>query len=168
MNLYLVRNTDAAPVGEEGVERDEDRPLSGPGREQLATLADGLRRLGVAPRLVLAAPLRRCAETAEELGRRLGVPAEDVRTLEQLAPDYASKKLAKHLITADVTDLLLVGRASDLARHAAWLIGDKNVRVRLAKGGVAHLVCDGAPQKGGADLVDLLTPEWLATLAASR
>ena len=41
MRLYVIRHAEAVPQGQDGIDRDEDRPLTAAGQEQS-------RRLGLA------------------------------------------------------------------------------------------------------------------------
>jgi phosphohistidine phosphatase len=162
MNLYLLRHANALNIGEQGVQTDEDRPLSGEGRERVALLAGALQRLGLSFDCVLSSPLRRSMETAEELLRQLGLTGTAVTPCDRLGPAEPCRKLGKGLLTVESENVLLVGHEPDLSRHAAWLIGSKKAHLEFAKGGMALIRCDGAPQKGAGTLVWLITPKWLA------
>jgi phosphohistidine phosphatase len=163
MKLYLVRHGAAVPLGEEAATADEDRPLSAKGLEQVRLLASGLQRVGVTPDAIVASPLRRAVQTAEELRRVLGAPKQEIDQCQELAPRRSTRKLAKYILKLDGAHLLLVGHEPDLSQHTAWLIGSKQVRLHIAKGGVACVACDAPPRKGAGMLLWLLTPEWLAT-----
>jgi phosphohistidine phosphatase len=167
MNLYLVRHADARPAGEQGITVDEDRPLSEDGLRQARALGQALKRLGITLNHILTSPLRRAVDTAGELARGLQLPPEAVQSCNQLSPDQSSKKLAKELLKVEGENLLLVGHEPDLGQHTAWLMGSKKARVELAKGAVACVECDGAPQKGAGALRWLLTPKVLTALSSS-
>jgi phosphohistidine phosphatase len=162
MNLYLVRHGDATPVEGQDAAADEERPLSAKGFEQARSLASGLQRLGVALDAIVTSPLRRAAQTAEELRRLLGTPRREVEQIDELAPGQSSKKLAKQLLKLEGEHILVVGHEPDLGEHTAWLMGSKQARLKFAKGGIACVACDAAPQKGAGTLLWLLTPQWLA------
>jgi phosphohistidine phosphatase len=168
MNLYLLRHANALAVGEQGVQTDEDRPLSEEGLQRVALLAGALKRLGLTFDQALASPLRRSMQTAEELVRQMGKPQPDVTACGQMAPGTPSKKLAKHLLGSDAKEILLVGHEPELSKHTAWLIGSKDARLEFAKGGIACVRCDGVPQKGGGTLAWLLTPKWLTALTGTE
>jgi phosphohistidine phosphatase len=165
MNLYLVRHADALPLGEQGVTEDEDRPLSEEGLRQARLVGQALKRLGISLDAILTSPLKRAVQTAEELARVLQVPTGAVENCDQLGPNQASKKLAKHLLKLEAQNLALVGHEPDLGQHTAWLIGSKKARLEFAKGAIAFVECDAAPQKGAGALRWLLTPKGLAALA---
>ncbi len=162
MNLYLLRHAHALDVEEASVETDEARPLSDEGLRSVADLAAALKRVGVSFDAIFSSPLRRALQTAEELARHLAA-APAVAPLEQLAPDWSPKKLAKQLLPLEADEVLLVGHEPEIGRLAAWLIGDKEVRVEFAKGAIACVRCDGAPQKGIGALAWLVTPKWFKT-----
>ena len=71
-------NPAGAPVGEQGIAVDEDRPLSEDGLRQARSLGQGLKRLGISVNQVLTSPLRRAVQTAEELARVLQVSSSAV------------------------------------------------------------------------------------------
>jgi phosphohistidine phosphatase SixA len=117
---------------------------------------------------ILTSPLRRAAQTAEELAQQMGTPRPDVTPCERLAPGSSSKKLAKYLLASDAKEVLLVGHEPELSEHTAWLIGSKEARIEFAKGALACVRCDGVPQKGAGTLAWLITPKWLAALAGEE
>jgi phosphohistidine phosphatase len=162
MNLYLVRHGAAVPAKEQDATADEARPLSAKGFEQVRLLASGLQSVGVTPDLIVTSPLQRAVQTAEDLRSALGAPKREVELCEELAPSQSTRKLTKYLLKLEGEHLLLVGHEPDLSQHIGWLIGSKQARLRLAKGGVACVACDAAPQKGAGMLLWLLTPQWLA------
>ena len=113
MRLYLVRHAEAAPGDPDALRR-----LTPSGR---AAARDLGRRLaaGESPDAVLASPLLRARETAEEIARAAGVEAE---------PD---DRLGPGATTEDVLDaiagrgerVVVVGHQPDCGRIAAALAG---------------------------------------------
>jgi phosphohistidine phosphatase len=166
MNLYLLRHAHALNIGEQGSQTDEERPLSDEGRRQAELVAGVVKGLGLKFDQVLSSPLRRSMETAQELCRHLGLPAEVLMTCEQLEPGVSSKKLMKRLRSLEANEVVLIGHAPDLGEHAAWLMGSKRCQLEIAKGGVAAIRCDAPPRKGVGALTWLLTPELIAALKA--
>ena len=47
MRLYVIRHAEAAPLGQAGIDRDEDRPLTAAGLEQSRRLGLALKKQGV-------------------------------------------------------------------------------------------------------------------------
>jgi phosphohistidine phosphatase len=164
MNVYLLRHAHALDVGQQGVQSDEERPLSDQGRQQMKTVAQAVKRLGLKFDQVLSSPLRRALETARELCKQLGVPETAIQSCDQLEPGVASKKLMKRLRSLEANDVLLVGHAPDLGDHAAWLIGSKRSQVEIAKAGLCLIRCEAPPRKGVGTLVWLIGPELLDAL----
>jgi phosphohistidine phosphatase len=165
MNVYLLRHAHALPLGEQGAQSDEERPLSDEGRRQMALVADAVKRLGLKFDQVLSSPLRRAAETARELCRHLGLPDSALMMCDQLEPGVPSKKLMKRLRSLEANDVVLVGHTPDLPEHAAWLLGSKRTQLDIAKAGLACILCEAPPRKGVGTLVWLLTPELIEALA---
>ncbi len=161
MDLYLIRHAHALALGERGITADDERPLSEQGERQSEQIAAGLQRRGVKIDLLLTSPLLRTRQTAEAFVR-LGPPlVGELQSCDDLAPGGKRKRLARTLLGLDQSAVGLVGHQPDLGEFAAWLIGDRNVRIELAKAGVACVRCDGSPKKGGGALMWLVTPEWL-------
>jgi phosphohistidine phosphatase len=164
MNIYLLRHAHALDIGEQGIESDEERPLSDKGRKQVEVVADGVKRLGLKFDQVLTSPLRRARETAEQLCRLLGLPETALATCEQLQPGVPSKKLMKRVRPLEANEVLLVGHNPDLPEHAAWLLGSKQTQLELAKAGLALIRCDESLRRGAGALVWVLSPEMIAAL----
>jgi phosphohistidine phosphatase len=164
MNVYLLRHAHALNIGEQGSQTDAERPLSDEGRRQTELVAGAMKGLGLKFDQVLSSPLRRSMETAQELCRHLGLPAEALMTCEQLEPGVSSKKLMKRLRSLEANEVVLIGHAPDLGEHAAWLMGSKRCHLEIVKGGLAAIRCDAPPRKGVGALTWLLTPELIAAL----
>jgi phosphohistidine phosphatase len=168
MNVYLLRHAHALDIGEQGIQTDEERPLSDQGKQQVELVADAITRVGLKFDQVLTSPLRRALETAQELARHLEMPESVVVPSKQLEPGVSSKKLMKRLRSLEATDVLLVGHAPDLNEHAAWLLGSKRAQVEIAKAGLAFIRCEESPRKGAGVLDWLLTPDLLGGLSGRR
>ncbi len=161
MDLYLIRHAEAAPAGEGGVTRDEDRPLTPRGIERAHALADAFRREGIELAALVTSPLVRARQTAEEIVRSWPAPAPEIIPSDHLAPGGRRKKLARQLRELGDRPVALVGHEPDIGWLAGWLIGGRKAQVRLAKAGVACLQCESEPDKGACTLVWLATPEML-------
>jgi phosphohistidine phosphatase len=161
MELYLIRHADALALGEGGITEDADRPLSPSGIEQARRLGRALREKELRVGVVLTSPLLRARQTAEEmLGAWNSAPPE-LRICDELAPGGRPKRLARLLRSQGSDAIALVGHQPDLSGHTAWLVGSKKAQIDIVKAGVAFVVCDGRPGKGGGVLEWLLTPDWL-------
>ncbi len=114
MRLYLVRHAEAARG-----EPDELRPLTATGRQQARDLAARLAAEGVRPDAVLSSPLLRARETAVQLGRALGQPAEPD---ERLAPGATAEEVLAAVAGRGDT-VVVVAHQPDCSRIAAALGG---------------------------------------------
>src|SRR5215470_13454393 len=85
IQLYLMRHGIAADLGEGGVIKDADRPLTMEGRAKMKQAATGLRELELKFNLVLTSPLLRARQTAEAVAEVLDLQHR-VKILESLAP----------------------------------------------------------------------------------
>jgi phosphohistidine phosphatase len=168
MNLYLLRHAHALDVGEQGIENDDERPLSDQGRQQMEAVGDAIKRLALKFDHILSSPLRRAMQSAEALCQALGVPESTITTCDQLAPGCSTRKLSKRLRGLEGDNILLVGHEPDLSKHLVRFIGSKRAQVELPKAGVACLRCESTPGKGSAVLEWLLTPTLASTLNGRR
>jgi phosphohistidine phosphatase len=161
MKLILVRHAEAVGKGENGVDRDFDRPLTGSGREQAQKLADALAAHGVKPDAVVSSPLVRAMQTAEPL---LALPAGEAHqpvSCEYLTPeDYRPKKLSKFLTELGGEVLCVVGHNPSLSEYAAWLLGTDEGAVELEKGAACLIAFEDEVKKGSGMLGWMVTPAW--------
>jgi phosphohistidine phosphatase len=167
MNLYLIRHAEAAPRGQAGIQKDEDRPLTDAGRQQARELAGAFQRNGVQFETLVTSPLLRAVQTAEEMARVLGIPADRVVQSEHLAPGGARKKLAKFLQGLGGGSKALVGHQPDIEDLTGWLIGSKKAMIEFAKAGAACVNANLELAKGCGALVWLLTPQWVSERPAA-
>jgi phosphohistidine phosphatase SixA len=159
MNLYLVRHADAGSR-QEWAGDDAERPVSPVGRRQAQALAAAFRERGILLDAVIASPLVRTRQTAEEL---LPVAADGagVQFNELLAPgQLRRRKLSKFLAGLGAKSVAVVGHDPDLPEYLAWLLGTDPEQVHLEKGGVALVRFEDTPGKGEGVLAWMVTPEW--------
>jgi phosphohistidine phosphatase len=160
MRLYVIRHADAVAQGLNGVERDEDRPLSEAGQKQARQLAGALRDQGVKLDKVLSSPLLRAKQTAEGMLSVWGDGAPELAESEALTPGTKKKKVLRELLAAGGEAVAVVGHNPDLSELIGWMIGEKNASVSLAKAGVACIEFEGSPCKECGTLTWLVSPEW--------
>lgn len=159
MELYLIRHTEAVPLGEQGITNDDDRPLTERGEQTARDVGRGLRQRGIAFDKLVTSPLLRARQTAEGILRDWpGAP--ELTVCEDLVPDGSSKRVGRFLRDLAGERIGLVGHMPQLGIMTAWLIGSKKAQVDLAKGGVACVSCS-APKKGSGTLLWLVPPDWL-------
>src|SRR5262249_13982705 len=92
--LYLVRHGIAAEISAKV--RDAERGLTADGARKMTKIAHGLKRLGVAPDVILSSPLRRAEETAMLLAEVLS-PERPIEMQPLLAPGTPPAELLKSL-----------------------------------------------------------------------
>jgi phosphohistidine phosphatase len=168
MDLYLIRHADALPLGEEGITEDAARPLSNEGVAQCEVLAAALRHHGIHVDAIVTSPLVRAHQTAAGIVKSLPPPAAGTAECSELAPGGKRRKLAKFLRELGGNSVALVGHQPDLGKLAAWLIGNKDAQIDLAKGGMAHITCPDGPGKGAGILLALVTPDWYSVVTSSN
>lgn len=161
MDLYIIRHSEALPVGANGIECDEDRPLSESGCKESKRVGLALKNRGISLDLIVTSPLVRAAQTAANLRNAFHLSEEQVETRDELAPGGRPKKLARYLNGLSVSNVALVGHQPDLGMYAGWLIGEKDIALQFAKTGVAMVRLEGSAGKGTGVLMWLVTPEWL-------
>jgi len=166
--IYLVRHGIAGPATAEV--NDANRSLTPEGTRKLTRVAAGLKRLGVAPEVVLTSPLRRAEETAAVLVGVL-VPHIEVQIYPLLAPGHAAAEVVNGLSAHRHADsLMLVGHQPDMGELASYLLtGSSNVTVLpFKKGGVAAVRTAAVPPRGAGILEWFLTPKQLRAIGAGR
>ncbi|MFO0842047.1 MAG: phosphohistidine phosphatase SixA [Gemmataceae bacterium] len=158
MHLYAIRHADAVPLGERGIRRDEDRPLTEAGHAQSRTLAVALKKLGVKLDRLLTSPLVRARETAEGVRKHWGGAAPQIVACDLLAPGAKKRELLERLREQHVDSLAIVGHNPDLSELVGWFLGDKRAGISLEKAGLACVEFEAIPGKGSGHLAWLLTP----------
>ncbi len=163
MKILLLRHGTA----EDGAD-DFARRLVAKGREQIRLVAGELARMGELPDRILASPLRRARDTAEELARQLRLDPEAIVVEERLAPGTPLARMAAALVAAEAEVVLAVGHEPSLSQLAAHLVGADGLRLDLRKGGLVELELlepRGAPPR--AVLLGLLRPGHLRPAGGS-
>lgn len=120
---------------------DDDRPLTGAGRDEVRLVAQLLVRLKAAPDFILTSPLPRAAQTAEIAAQHLGAELREEKLLE---PGFGAAELKRVLKEYSAQSLMLVGHEPDFSETIASLT---NGRIKLAKAGVASVELE-SPDRG--------------------
>jgi phosphohistidine phosphatase len=159
--LYLVRHGIAqeAPAGMS----DADRALTADGARKMTRIAAGLRRLGVAPDVVLASPLRRAEETASLLAAALA-PDRPVEIYPALAPGHAAAELVRGLQAyRQARRIVLVGHQPDMGQLASFVVSGSTsiAAMPFKKGGVAAIRVASLSRHPSGVLEWFLTPKQL-------
>jgi phosphohistidine phosphatase len=119
VQLYIVRHAEAGPG-----EPDELRRLTADGRRVARELGRRLAHDGVRADAILASPLLRARETAAELAKELGAPAE---ADERLAPGATAERVREAVAGRGET-VVVVGHQPDCGRITAELSGGPEPR----------------------------------------
>ena len=160
MDLILMRHGKALSVGEGGITRDADRPLSDEGRKVTRDVADALRRFGIEPAAILTSPLTRAAQTASIAAGRWGNPA--IHTCQSLACGRTPAGVVDALQRHAAPCVAAVGHMPDLAELASYLIsGAAGAGIVFRKSGVALIRFEGSPRAGAGSLEWLVSPRLL-------
>jgi len=159
--LYLVRHAIAEV---RGATADADRQLTAEGARRMRRVALGLKRLGVAPELILSSPLRRAEETAAILVSVLA-PDLPIEIYPPLAPGNPIAEVISGLRQyRRAHHVLLVGHQPSLGELASQLLTGSPSLLPLPfkKGGAAAIeVSTLAPRTAG-------TLSWFATAKQLR
>ena len=161
MDLYLIRHAEAVDR-EDPNYVDEERPLTEAGRGQSRALAAALVARDIRFDAVIASPLLRTRQTAEEMLQNMPGPMAELQFCKQLAPGGKGRKLTRYLLGIEGDAVALIGHEPDLSEFAGRLLGDRDASLKFAKAGIALIRCDGLPDKGRGTLIWWLTPEWFA------
>lgn len=156
MNLYVLRHGIAIGRGEwEG--KDDDRPLTEEGREEVIRVAAALAKLELGLDLIVTSPLARALQTAQIVADHLGM-RDKMELDEKLGAGFGAARLPKVLHAyADAKSLMLVGHEPGLSEAVGSLVGG---RIILKKGGMAYVqLADAAAKKG--ELAWLLQPRTI-------
>ena len=165
MDCVLLRHGIASPVGEAGVHRDRDRPLSAVGRARTRAAAQGLARLLDGSVGLLSSPYRRAWETAEIVADVLAL-AEGPVASEALAlgGDFAAL-LGETVWRDGASAVICVGHEPSLSATASWLLtGQADVDVEFKKAAALTIGFIGRPRPGGGRLRWLVPPRVLRAL----
>ncbi len=171
IELYLMRHGIAADLGEGGVLKDADRPLTQEGRARMLQAAAGLRELGLKFNVILTSPLLRCRQTAEAVAEVLDLQHK-VKIMNSLAPGQAfiegegkHAEIFLELGAYQFDKALLVGHMPDLAELASFLLtGNRNLNVEFKKGTVCAIEVSSLPPRGPGLLRWMLTPKQMRLL----
>jgi phosphohistidine phosphatase SixA len=154
--LCLLRHGHAGdPEGWTG--DDAARPLSAKGKGQADLLGGFLAGVGFRPDAIVSSPKLRARQTAEIVGRHLGVKV----TLD----DRLAGAFDGATVDAILADLgaparpVLVGHDPDFSELLGWLIGSD--RVAMKKGAFARVDVAGPVASGDGTLRWLVPPDLL-------
>lgn len=170
-----MRHGIAADLGEGGVIKDADRPLTLEGRARMKLTAAGLNEAGLKFNLILSSPLLRARQTAEAVAEVLDLQHK-VKIIESLAPGRAfaageggHAEIFLELGAYQFERALLVGHQPDLSELASYLLtGHRNLNVEFKKGSLCLIEVASLPPRGPALLRWLMAPKHLRMLGKAK
>ena len=163
LDVFILRH------GEAGnrmtvVEEDSERPLTPDGRIEMQKIAKSLKTVGLQTDRIYTSPLRRARETAEITARILKIPI--VEDWNELKPDASKEALYRRLARLDQNSRpILVGHEPHLSSLIGEIIGTKEARIVLKKGGLAKVRITSFTPRISGELRWLLTPKITARMS---
>jgi phosphohistidine phosphatase len=112
---------------------DDERPLTEGGRKEMKRVAKFLELLKFVPDAILTSPLPRASQTAEIVGKRLGI---ELQTEPALAHGFNIERLRRLLAKRDAECVMIVGHEPEFSEVIGALTGGK---IKISKAGVALL-----------------------------
>lgn len=163
--LYLVRHGIAKNVGEDGIRRDFDRPLSDLGIERTNQVMAGLDHvIEDYPDAILTSPLIRAKETAEICAAKLQGSYEVVST-DKLEPGTTSVEILQWIDHLDWASMMLVGHMPDMAMLAGTCLASEKLDIVFKKASVCCIRFYSHIRPAGGELRWHLPPEILRNLS---
>lgn len=166
MKLYLVRHGIASERIGGAILNDSQRPLTDEGRSELKVVGQALKKLNIAPDLVISSPLVRAKQTAEVLMDVLSRKVE-LKITDSLAPGGTAQEVYRFMKNlSGFEEAMLVGHEPDIGRLAATLLwAGPELDVPFKKAGVLRVDVADLPPSLPGTLKWFITPK-IATLIA--
>jgi len=159
MRVYLMRHGPAIDRESPSCPPDPERPLSSAGAKKTRAVIEGLRRLDLAPDLLLSSPYVRAWQTADLVRKALGTG--EISASEALLPLAQPDLLLAELRRRKPTVAFCVGHLPHLDLALAAMLAAPQELTSLKKAGVA---CVELPARGSGLLLWLATPSMLRLL----
>jgi phosphohistidine phosphatase len=136
MQLYLMQHGQAVPETE-----NPEQPLSREGVAQIQTSAVAMKKLGIAPDLIVCSPKKRSRQSAALVAEGVNYPYSDILETEAVKPAAPVDDTVSFLRQYPAcTSILIVGHLPSLIRLASLLLGgDTSVRLNFENGGLCRL-----------------------------
>lgn len=164
MILYILRHGIAEDAPVEG--DDGARKLTPKGREKMRDSAEGMRNFGLKFDAILTSPLARATETAEIVAAAYAntPPPQVLPALATGVPPVEAVAALRSF--AKLKHVMIVGHEPQLSAVAAIVMtgSSEGAVMELKKGGCIALHLPARADKGGAELLWMLTPRQLRTL----
>lgn len=149
-------------------EDDARRPLTADGRKRMRKGAAGLRAIVPEIALLATSPFTRAAETAVILVD--AYEGLDAIELDELTPEASPTRFLAWFTSLKplgdgTAPVAIVGHEPHLSSLVTWLVSGKTRPVlALRKGGACLIEFDGAIERGGGQIIWVLTPAQLRKL----
>ena len=145
-------------------EEDSERPLTPEGRAEMQKIAKSLKTVGLQIDRIYTSPLRRARETAEIAARILEIPV--LEEWDELKPDGSKAAVYRKLARLEQNSrLVLVGHEPYLSSMMGEIIGTKDVRLSLKKGGLGKVRITSFTPRVSGELRWLLTPKIITRMS---
>ena len=145
MIIYFLRHADA----EDLAESDFDRKLTPKGHDQAARVGKFCKKNGIKPEVFLTSPLVRARQTAETVGKKIGVTPV---IADWLACGMTPATLIQNLEPLSTkSSALLVGHEPDLSTAVSYLLGlTESVNFPIRKASLTAIDAPWLDQGSGA------------------
>jgi phosphohistidine phosphatase len=157
MQLYILRHgisEDAGPG-----RSDEERALTGEGKDKLRRVLDRARRAGTTPTLILTSPYVRAVQTARLAAQHLGCRHEPVET-DALVPSGSPLRVWEEIRAHHAEEqLLLSGHEPLLSQLVSYLLDSPALAVDMKKGAMVRIQLERFGPEPHGILVWMLTPK---------
>lgn len=163
IDVFILRHGEAGNRMT-GVEEDSVRPLTPSGRIEIQKIVKSLKTVGLQTDRIYASPLRRARETADIAARILKIPI--LEEWDELKPDGSKEALYRKLARLEQNSRpILVGHEPHLSSMIGEIIGTKDARIVLKKGGLAKVRITSFTPRISGELRWLLTPKITAKMS---
>jgi len=157
MQLYILRHGIAEDAGPG--RSDEERALTGEGKDKLRRVLDRAQRAGTTPTLILTSPYVRAVQTARLAAQHLGCRHEPVET-DALVPSGSPLRVWEEIRAHHAEEqLLLSGHEPLLSQLVSYLLDSPALAVDMKKGAMVRIQLERFGPEPHGILVWMLTPK---------
>ena len=162
MEIHILRHgiAEDAKAGH----RDADRALTSEGKKKLRETLKALKKIGLAPSLILTSPYRRAAETAAIAASVLGFKGDIVDTRALIPPSSVEDVWEEIRSLKNENSLLLVGHEPLLSYLVGFLLDSPSLTTDLKKGSVVRVDVEPSGHRPGGVLRWMVVPRLFQRL----
>jgi phosphohistidine phosphatase len=136
MTVYLLRHGIAENTSSSG--RDEDRELTGEGREKLNALLQRAAKAGVKPDTILSSPYKRALQTAKLAAKAFDSPEPE--ETEVLVPHGSPRGVWNEIREyPDEAELMLAGHEPLFSQTVSYLLDAPAMKIDFKKGAMVAI-----------------------------